>query len=44
MNSDHPLFKNYMALYLCINKEYSISQALAIMGILEYKRNRREKK
>lgn len=28
-----PLYQNYMALYLCVCRNYSISKALSVMGV-----------
>lgn len=33
MNSNHPLFLNFMALYLCICKEYTPAKAISLMKI-----------
>lgn len=42
MNSNDPLFKNYMALYLSIVSKHSVTQSLVEMGILgRYSRKRR---
>jgi hypothetical protein len=34
MNSKDPLFRNYMALYLSIVSEHSVTQSLMAVGIL----------
>jgi hypothetical protein len=34
MNSDDPLFKNYMALYLSIVSNSSVTKSLQVIGLL----------
>lgn len=46
MNSDDPLFKNYMALYLSIVTDLSITKSLQAIGLfrrLEIKDEKQEK-
>lgn len=33
MQSRHPMLKNYLALYLCVIKDVSITQSLKAMGL-----------
>lgn len=43
MNSDDPLFRNYMALFLAIISNYSVSQSLMEIGYFGEFRNRNKK-
>ena len=43
MNSKDPLFRNYMALYLSIVSDNSVTQSLMAMGVLGYRKDKNTK-
>jgi len=43
MNSNDPLFKNYMALYLSIVSNNSVTQSLMAIGLLGYRKDKKTK-
>lgn len=44
MNSDDPLFKNYMALYLSIVSNSSVTKSLQVIGLLGLSKAKRQGK
>lgn len=42
MNSNDPLFKNYMALFLSIVSKHSVKQSLMAIGLLGHSKRKKE--